>query len=68
MFLKPPGAHFTHRLSVAPVYPNVHPQSSILLLFAGATEFGGHGSQNGLPSCEYSVPLQLAHVSLLVAP
>jgi len=68
MFLKLPGAHFSHRLSVGPVYPNVHPQSWILLLAAGATEFGGHGLHSGLPSGEYSVSLQLRHVSLLVAP
>jgi hypothetical protein len=68
MFLKLPGAHFSHRLSVGPVYPSVHPQSWILLLLAGATEFGGHGWQSGLPSGEYSVSLQLEHVSLLVAP
>jgi hypothetical protein len=55
MFLKLPGAHFSHRLAVAPVYPNVHPQSWILLLPAGATEFGGHGWHSALPSGEYSV-------------
>ena len=37
-------------------------------LRAGATEFAGHGRHSGLPSGEYSVALQLAHVSLLVAP
>ena len=68
MLLKPPGAHFSHRLAVAPVYPNVHPQSWILLLPAGATEFGGHEWQRGLPSGEYSVSSQLTHVSLLTAP
>jgi hypothetical protein len=55
MFLKLPGAHFSHRLAVGPVYPNVHPQSCILLLPAGATAFGGHGWHSALPSGEYSV-------------
>ena len=68
MLLKPPGAHFSHWLAVAPVYPNVHPHCWILLLPAGATEFGGHDWHSGLPSGEYSVSLQLKHVSLLVAP
>jgi hypothetical protein len=67
MFLYLPGAHCSHRLAVAPVYPGMHPQSWILLLFAGATEYGGHDWHTGLPSGEYSVALQLAHVSLLVA-
>jgi hypothetical protein len=67
MFLYLPGAHFVHRLADAPVYPGMHPQSWILLLPAAATEYGGHDWQIGLPSGEYSVPLQLAHVSLLVA-
>jgi hypothetical protein len=67
MSLNLPGAHFSHRLAVAPVYPTVHMQSWILLLLAGATEFGGHDWHTGLPSGEYSVALQLAHVSLLVA-
>jgi hypothetical protein len=67
MSLNLPGAHFSHRLAVAPVYPTVHTQSWILLLLAGATEFGGHDWHTGLPSGEYSVALQLAHVSLLVA-
>ena len=68
MFLKLPGAHCSHSLAVDPVYPNVHPQSWILLLPAGATEFGGHDWHSGLPSGEYSVSLQLKHVSLLTAP
>jgi hypothetical protein len=68
MFLKLPGAHFSHRLAVAPVYPNVHPHCWILLLPAGATEFGGHDWHSGLPSGEYSVSVQLRHVSLLIAP
>ena len=67
-FLKLPGAHVTHWLAVGPVYPSVHPQSWILPLRAGATEFGGHGWHSGLPSGEYSVSAQLKHVSLLVAP
>lgn len=50
------------------MYPKMHPQSWIRPLRAGATEFGGHGRHTGLPSGEYSVELQLAHVSLLVAP
>jgi hypothetical protein len=68
MFLYLPGAHFTHRLAEAPVYPTTHPQSWIRPLRGGATEFGGHGRHTGLPSGEYSVEPQLAHVSLLVAP
>jgi hypothetical protein len=68
MFLKVPGAHFSHRLAEAPVYPKMHPQSSITPLRAGATEYAGHGRHTGLPSAEYSVALQLAHVSLLTAP
>jgi hypothetical protein len=68
MFLYLPGAHFVHRLADAPVYPGMHPQSWILLLPAAATEYGGHDWQIGLPSGEYSVALQLAHVSLLTAP
>jgi hypothetical protein len=67
MFLYLPGSHCVHRLAVLPVYPGMHPQSWILLLFAGATEYGGHDWHTGLPSGEYSVALQLAHVSLLVA-
>ena len=53
---------------MGPVYPNVQLQSWILLLPAGATEFGGHDWHRGLPSGEYSVASQLAHVSLLSAP
>jgi hypothetical protein len=53
---------------VVPVYPNVHPQSWIRPLRAGATEYGGHARHSGLPSGEYSVSAQLRHVSLLVAP
>ena len=67
MFLYIPGAHFVHRTAEAPVYPGMHPQSWIRLLPGGATEYGGHDWQTGLPSGEYSVSLQLAHVSLLVA-
>jgi hypothetical protein len=67
-FLKLPGAHCSHWLAVAPVYPGMHPQSWILPLPGGANEYSGHGEQTGLPSGEYSVALQLKHVSLLIAP